>query len=69
MTIRVSSVDDTSPPITTIASGLCTSEPVPEVMTSGSNPKAVVIAVIRTGLNFDEQPADHRLPQSLSPRS
>lgn len=49
-------MEDTSPPITTIANGLCTSEPVPVVITNGSNPKAVVIVVIRTGLSLDKEP-------------
>lgn len=50
-------MEETSPPITTIANGLCTSEPVPVVITSGSNPRAVVIVVIRTGLSLDKEPA------------
>jgi hypothetical protein len=56
MTIRVNKVEDTSPPITTIASGFCTSAPVWVVITSGSKPKAVVIAVMRTGLSLDKEP-------------
>ena len=56
-TVRYCSADAVDLGELMIASGLCTSEPVPVVMTRGSNPKAVVIVVIKTGLNFEEQPA------------
>lgn len=37
------------PPTTTIASGRCTSEPIPELNTIGRNPKAATSAVIKMG--------------------
>src|SRR5690606_4270996 len=46
---RVSAVDETSPPITTIASGRWISEPGPVANNSGTSPPAVIAAVIITG--------------------
>src|SRR5262245_59003222 len=43
--MSVSSVEDKSPPITTIASGRWISDPGPEANSSGINPSAVMLAV------------------------
>src|SRR5262249_40947556 len=48
-TTRVSNVLDTSPPITTVARGFCTSAPVPVANAMGTNPKEATRAVINTG--------------------
>lgn len=37
------------PPMTTVASGLCTSEPVPVANAMGTNPRDATNAVISTG--------------------
>ena len=47
MTNRVSTVEVIKPPITTVASGRCTSLPVPVENNKGINPNAVVSAEIR----------------------
>jgi len=57
MTIRVSRVEEIRPPTTTTASGRWISEPVPLLKIRGMRPAAVVIVVIRTGRNFELQPA------------
>src|SRR5206468_7480303 len=48
-TKRVSSVDVTKPPMTTVASGRCTSAPAPVETAIGMNPTLATSAVIRTG--------------------
>jgi hypothetical protein len=47
--ISVSRVEDTSPPMTTMASGRWISEPGPVANSSGTRPKAAMLAVISTG--------------------
>ena len=49
--INVNSVEEARPNTTTTASGLCTSEPIPEDNNNGTRPKTVVTAVMRTGRN------------------
>ena len=46
MTSRVSTVDETSPPVTTVASGRWTSAPTPVAKSNGASPSAVVIPPI-----------------------
>lgn len=46
---KVSKVDDTIPPITTVASGRCTSAPVPVANAIGIKPSDATQAVINTG--------------------
>jgi hypothetical protein len=48
-TRSVNIVEVKRPPTTTVASGFCTSLPVPVAINKGINPKAVVAAVIKTG--------------------
>ena len=45
------SVEETIPPITTVASGRCTSAPAWVEIAMGMNPKAATMAVVTTGLN------------------
>ena len=54
---RVNKVDENKPPIITVANGFCTSEPTPLDNKIGSNPNAVIDAVIRTGRNLDKAPS------------
>ena len=67
-TIRVSSVDEMMPPITTVASGRCTSAPVPTLRAIGTNPRLATSAVINTGRSLVSAPClmDSSM---LSPRS
>ncbi len=51
-TSRVNTVLETNPPITTVASGLCTSAPVPEAIAIGTKPRDATKAVINTGLSL-----------------
>ena len=44
------------PPITTRASGLCVSEPIPVEIAAGSKPMAAISAVMTTGLMRDDTP-------------
>jgi hypothetical protein len=58
-------VEVTNPPITTVASGRCTSEPVPDESINGTSPSAVVIAVNNTGRSLRRAPRiDSRLNDS-----
>ena len=50
-TTNVKSVDEITPPTTTVASGRCTSAPMPVFNAIGINPKLATKAVIKTGLN------------------
>ena len=52
----VSSVDVTSPPMTTVASGRCTSAPVPCESATGMKPRLATSAVIRTGRSRSRAP-------------
>ena len=45
----VSMVDDTMPPMTTVASGRCTSAPAPVASAIGTKPSEATSAVISTG--------------------
>ena len=45
------------PPITTVASGLCTSAPVPVFSAIGINPRLATSAVINTGRNRTKAPS------------
>ena len=54
---RVSAVELTSPPITTMASGRWISEPGPLASSRGTRPKAVMEAVISTGRNRRSEPS------------
>jgi hypothetical protein len=46
-----------NPPITTIASGFCVSDPIPLDIAAGNNPIAAISAVITTGLILEATPA------------
>ncbi|MNS85825.1 hypothetical protein D3C86_1480950 [compost metagenome] len=48
-TNKVSKVAVTKPPITTVASGFCTSAPALVLMAMGRKPREATIAVINTG--------------------
>jgi len=50
-TTSVSSVDERIPPITTVASGRCTSAPTSVLSAIGIKPRLATRAVIRTGLS------------------
>src|SRR2546427_233247 len=54
---RVSAVELTSPPITTMASGRWISEPGPLASSRGTRPKAVMEAVISTGRSRRSEPS------------
>ena len=47
--MSVNTVDERIPPITTVASGRCTSDPVPTLRAIGTNPRLATSAVARTG--------------------
>ena len=51
ITSRVKSVEVINPPITTVASGRCTSAPTVVAIAMGINPSEATSAVIRTGRN------------------
>ena len=55
-TTNVSAVDVKRPPMTTVASGRCTSAPIPCASTNGSRPSSVVIIVMTTGRSRRTQP-------------
>lgn len=55
-TINVSNVEDINPPMTTVASGLCTSAPEPVDKAMGINPNDATSAVINIGRNLDVVP-------------
>ena len=52
-TNRVNKVERISPPITTVASGFCTSPPAPVLIAIGINPSDGTSAVMSTALIFD----------------
>src|SRR5262245_55402976 len=56
-TSRVSNVDVTNPPITTVASGRCTSAPADVASAIGTKPRLATNAVIRTGRNLALAPS------------
>ena len=56
-TNSVSTVAVIKPPMTTVASGLCTSAPVPVPIAIGTNPSEATRAVIRTGLTRSMAPS------------
>src|SRR6056300_943275 len=56
-TNNVRMVEDIIPPMTTVASGLCTSEPAPTLKAIGTNPREATSAVIRTGLRRVKAPS------------
>lgn len=57
-TSKVKIVEEIMPPITTVASGRCTSEPVPVASAMGINPKEATSAVIKTGRNLANDPVN-----------
>ena len=57
MTSRVSAVEVINPPITTVASGRCTSAPMLVAMAIGRNPTLATKAVINTGLRRSIAPS------------
>ncbi len=70
-TTSVRSVDVTMPPMTTVASGRCTSAPVPCDSAIGRNPMAATSAVISTGFRRSAAPAmvASRMPRPSRSRS
>ena len=66
-TNNVSTVDDTKPPMTTIANGFYTSEPMPVANNIGIKPKADVAAVINTGRKQDNAPSNTAFLTSIPP--
>src|SRR6185369_18050565 len=54
---NVSNVDVMRPPITTVASGLCTSAPAEVAIAIGMNPRLATSAVINTGRNRTRVPS------------
>ena len=63
-TTNVRMVDEMIPPITTVASGLCTSAPVPTFSAMGMKPKLATSAVIKTGRNLVIAPSTIELIKS-----
>ncbi|MNI31889.1 hypothetical protein D3C73_857840 [compost metagenome] len=55
-TSKVKMVADISPPIMTIASGFCDSEPIPVESAAGNNPIEAINAVMTTGRVRDLTP-------------
>ena len=55
-TTNVSAVEVKRPPMTTVASGRCTSAPIPCASTNGNRPSRVVIIVMTTGRSRRTQP-------------
>ena len=55
--IKVSSVEEMRPLITTMARGLCISDPGPVAKSRGSKPNAAMVAVISTGLSLLIEPS------------
>ena len=49
-------VENMSPQTITVASGRCTSDPIPVAIDAGNNPKAATVAVINTGRNLSFAP-------------
>lgn len=56
-TSNVKMVEEIIPPITTVASGLCTSEPAPILNAIGTKPREATSAVIRTGRSLVKAPS------------
>jgi hypothetical protein len=56
-TSKVRMVELISPPITTIASGFCVSEPMPIEIAADNKPVAAIKAVITTGRILDLTPS------------
>lgn len=50
---KVKIVDEKIPPVTTVASGLCTSAPIPVENIIGRKPNMATRAVMITGLSLD----------------
>ena len=48
-TSSVNNVDEIIPPVTTVASGRCTSAPVPTLNAMGTNPRLATSAVMSAG--------------------
>mgnify|MGYP006894100693 CR=1 FL=1 len=61
----MSSVEDTIPPITTVASGRCTSAPAPTLIAIGTKPRLATRAVIRTGRSRVRAPSRIASPTGL----
>ena len=57
-TNRVNKVDEITPPMTTVASGRWTSEPMPVLSAIGTKPSEATSAVVSTGLTRQKY---HRL--------
>ena len=55
--IKVKNVELNTPPITTVANGLCTSAPALLASAIGTNPKLATSAVISTGRNRVSAPS------------
>src|ERR1041384_5472122 len=60
-TRRVRSVEETSPPMITVASGRCTSAPAPCASSIGMNPNPASAAVVLTGRMEQRLAAGHPL--------
>jgi len=56
-TKSVKIVEKITPPITTVANGLCTSEPIPVFNAIGIKPSEATRAVVITGLNLVTAPS------------
>jgi len=65
--IMVSSVEVTSPPMTTVARGRCTSAPAEVEMAMGRKPRAAADAVITTGRSLSRVPLKIRSLMSVMP--
>jgi hypothetical protein len=69
-TNNVKIVDDTNPPITTVASGRCTSAPALRDTAIGMNPTLATNAVMSTGRNRTSAPSRTASPSARpAPRS
>ena len=64
----MSSVDEITPPMTTVASGRCTSAPTPVLSAIGTKPSAATAAVMSTGRSR-ESAASRIASSSGSPRA
>ena len=51
-------VDEITPPITTVARGLCTSDPIPVFSAIGMKPSEATNAVVNTCLLYTSDAAD-----------
>lgn len=65
--MSVRKVAESSPPITTVARGLCTSAPAEEEIAIGKKPKLATDAVIRTGRRRTKTPIRMRLCMFFTP--